>query len=89
LFFFFVVELDMYDKTEQSLQKYVADRALGLTHMTLSSSVQFDKMVQGKDKVIVDGQSLDIASVFAVARYVIPQIWRHLGVLANSHQMSC
>jgi hypothetical protein len=79
----------MYDKSEQGLQKYLTDRALGLTHMTLSSSVQFNKMVQGKEKIIVDGQSLDIGSVFAVARYVIRRISRPFGILTNRQQMPC
>jgi hypothetical protein len=80
----------MYDKTEQGLQKYLTNRALGLTHMTLSSSVEFNKTVQGKEKIIVDGQSLDIGSVFAVARYVTPRISRPFGVLVNlQQQMPC
>ncbi|KAJ6043435.1 uncharacterized protein N7446_001634 [Penicillium canescens] len=77
----------MYDKTDQGLQKYLTDRALGLTHMTLSSSVQFNKMVQGKEQIIVDGQSLDIGSVFAVARcHVEPYLTDDQKVLACVNQ---
>ncbi|KAJ5747202.1 uncharacterized protein N7511_008898 [Penicillium nucicola] len=77
----------MYNKTEHDLQKYLSDRAWGLTHMTLSSSVHFNKIIQGKGKITVDGQSLDIESVFAVARcHAEPSLTDDQKVLARVHQ---
>lgn len=41
---------------------------LHLTEMILSSTRKFASLVEGNNEVSLDGNSLDIASIFAVAR---------------------
>ena len=58
----------MYDKIVQAPENFLVDRHLGLTQIVLTSCGQLTQMIQSGNGIIIDGESLDIASVLAVAR---------------------